>query len=287
MTREIYKQTPIRTFDGAFGEIPVFREPDEYSENYESIATDHISFHDRIDSNPFMAEDFWNACDQITIAALKKYVPLKSNLVDVGCGGGKLLEKLHGYKCFGVDISETYLAVAGPRGAKFCVASSEDLPYVDGFFDCVVCTDVLEHVMNLHAAFTELFRILKPGGILFIRTPYKENLYPYLTKEYPYKFSHLRSFDEHELKLTTEKIFGGSVVETVFGPYLCERGYFRVMPGLPGTGFTGRVLLRLVGFLSNNLKNFLLRSFYRPAEVNVIIRKPIVHCQEATNTLKN
>jgi SAM-dependent methyltransferase len=39
-------------------------------------------------------------------------------------------------------------------------------------FDAVVCTEVLEHTLQPFAAATELFRILRPGGLLFASTPF-------------------------------------------------------------------------------------------------------------------
>jgi SAM-dependent methyltransferase len=42
----------------------------------------------------------------------------------------------------------------------------------EGFYDFVVCTEVLEHVENPFDAVAEMFRILKPGGIVFVSTPF-------------------------------------------------------------------------------------------------------------------
>jgi SAM-dependent methyltransferase len=40
------------------------------------------------------------------------------------------------------------------------------------YFDFVVCTEVLEHVLNPFSAVAEIYRILKPGGLCFISTPF-------------------------------------------------------------------------------------------------------------------
>jgi SAM-dependent methyltransferase len=42
----------------------------------------------------------------------------------------------------------------------------------DKHFDAVVCTEVLEHTLQPFAAVSELFRILRPGGLLFATTPF-------------------------------------------------------------------------------------------------------------------
>ncbi len=42
----------------------------------------------------------------------------------------------------------------------------------DSYFDFVLCTEVLEHTLNPLAAVEEIYRILKPGGKVFISTPF-------------------------------------------------------------------------------------------------------------------
>jgi SAM-dependent methyltransferase len=42
----------------------------------------------------------------------------------------------------------------------------------DNTFDCVVCTEVLEHTLQPFHAVDEMHRILKPGGLAFVSTPF-------------------------------------------------------------------------------------------------------------------
>lgn len=42
----------------------------------------------------------------------------------------------------------------------------------DGCFDYVVCTEVLEHTLNPFSAAAEIYRILRPGGYLFVSVPF-------------------------------------------------------------------------------------------------------------------
>jgi SAM-dependent methyltransferase len=58
-------------------------------------------------------------------------------------------------------------------GASYCgdICEKNDCLNSD-FFDIVVCTEVLEHVCNPFAAVNELWRILKPGGLLLASSPF-------------------------------------------------------------------------------------------------------------------
>ena len=46
------------------------------------------------------------------------------------------------------------------------------------FFNIVVCTEVLEHVYNPFKAVKEIYRILKPGGIVLASTPFNFQIHP-------------------------------------------------------------------------------------------------------------
>jgi ubiquinone/menaquinone biosynthesis C-methylase UbiE len=94
--------------------------------------------------------------------------------LDAGCGVGyhSLAIARRGYRCIGVDISQTILkqaehnlAQAGLGGrVAFRSESLEDLSFADGTFDAVHCRGVLMHVPRWEAALAQLCRVLKPGG---------------------------------------------------------------------------------------------------------------------------
>jgi SAM-dependent methyltransferase len=52
------------------------------------------------------------------------------------------------------------------------MAYADDLPFDDGSFDCIICTEVLEHCREPRAVMTEMARVLKPGGCAFVTTPF-------------------------------------------------------------------------------------------------------------------
>src|SRR3972149_10590759 len=54
--------------------------------------------------------------------------------------------------------------------ADICQNNKDSIP--DNYFDWIVCTEVLEHTLNPFSAVDEIYRILKPGGLVFISTPF-------------------------------------------------------------------------------------------------------------------
>jgi SAM-dependent methyltransferase len=143
------------------------------------------------------------------------------------------------------------------------------MPYKERYFDAVVSTDVLEHVLDLNLAVKEILGVVKEGGIIVIRVPYREDLGPYLHPDFPYRMVHLRSFDENSLRLLFEKIFNVKVLEVTFAGYEygCTKfGYVKFLSGL-----VRRVVVLLRRF-SNRLYKKMAIKFMYPAEINVVIK---------------
>jgi ubiquinone/menaquinone biosynthesis C-methylase UbiE len=99
--------------------------------------------------------------------------------LDAGCGDGRYLAALANElpaRRAGVDISERILETARARvDADFRQASLEELPFEDGAFDLVLCSQVIEHVPDADRATKELARVLRPGGTLVISTDNERN----------------------------------------------------------------------------------------------------------------
>jgi ubiquinone/menaquinone biosynthesis C-methylase UbiE len=108
-----------------------------------------------------------------------------TRLLDVGCGTGRhLLELRHVPGCFvGVDMSRddlralryklTVMERERPVSASInsVQGDGERLPFADGLFDCVICTETLEHVPDDRLVARELVRVLRPGGVLAVSVP--------------------------------------------------------------------------------------------------------------------
>ncbi len=96
--------------------------------------------------------------------------------LDAGCGTGVFTASLvkAGMIVTGIDESEKMLAVAKSKPplnvVKFIKGNLERLPFEDDSFDRVLCSFVFEFISDPKQIVGELFRVLKPGGVLVIAT---------------------------------------------------------------------------------------------------------------------
>lgn len=90
-------------------------------------------------------------------------------VLDAGAGEGKYREDLDHTHYVGVD-----LAVGDPSwdySELDAVSNLRCLSFSASSFDAVVCTQVLEHVREPSQVLAEIYRVLKPGGTLFLSAP--------------------------------------------------------------------------------------------------------------------
>jgi SAM-dependent methyltransferase len=101
------------------------------------------------------------------------------NILNAGCGSGELSQLLagKGHRVCGIDPVPEYIHLARKRaekiglsGCSYSVASIEDFQ-TDERFDCVVATDVLEHIDDDRLAFERMASQVRPGGLIIVTVP--------------------------------------------------------------------------------------------------------------------
>ncbi|MEA2205382.1 MAG: hypothetical protein QOE77_2158 [Blastocatellia bacterium] len=100
-------------------------------------------------------------------------------ILDLGCGNGFIASQLAqlGHSVTGIDAASDGIKIAQAsypdvdfrRGSIYEIAPAR---ITEGYFDCVVSLEVVEHLFHPKVLFEKSFQIIKPGGRLILTTPY-------------------------------------------------------------------------------------------------------------------
>jgi len=113
-------------------------------------------------------------------------------VLDVGCGRGEILRHVTklGARAYGVDYAEVavHLSREATQNESAPIGvyrtDAKRLPYPSGTFDRILMFDVVEHLYpwELNAALNDIYRVLKPDGIIVVHTApnrwYDQYAYP-------------------------------------------------------------------------------------------------------------
>jgi SAM-dependent methyltransferase len=100
-------------------------------------------------------------------------------LLDVGCGNGAALSRYRelGWATYGIEVSRTSAALAARAGHDVRVGQLVGANYPASFFAAVTLWDALEHIHNPAETMREVFRVLQPGGRVYISVPNAGSIY--------------------------------------------------------------------------------------------------------------
>ncbi len=96
-----------------------------------------------------------------------------SRILEIGCGRGEFLNgfidcELLGY---GVDMSPAAVDYCPEAEIKIADLEHDGIPYPDGYFDVIYSKSVVEHFYYPESVVSEIFRVLRPGGVSLTLTP--------------------------------------------------------------------------------------------------------------------
>ena len=124
----------------------------------------------------WLLQSFWTIVMRLVGNFFLSYVPYRGpgkSLLEVGCGTGDDLEWARelGWEVYGLEIGEQAVAIARSRGLDVKNSTFEAAEFQDGAFDCIVMTQVLEHLYSPRSALDRCRKLLRPGGLLLIAVP--------------------------------------------------------------------------------------------------------------------
>jgi 2-polyprenyl-3-methyl-5-hydroxy-6-metoxy-1,4-benzoquinol methylase len=176
-------------------------------------AVREICFDPVLGSETRPGNEYWSVCRIVR----DHFNSRDQTLLDFGCGYGGFsipFARL-GYEVYGFDISPSNISLAQSLADQygladrthFSVQCAEHLDYPSEYFDAIIGVDILHHV-EIRPAVVECLRMLKPGGIVVFREPFKVPIFDTLRNSalgrwiVPITASFERYVTEDERKLT-------------------------------------------------------------------------------------
>jgi SAM-dependent methyltransferase len=112
---------------------------------------------------------FYFARKGLAIAMQRHSGEISGKLLDVGCGSKPYQKLFHVDQYVGLDIESQRSRTSAFADYFY---NGNVFPLEDASFDSVLCNQVLEHVFNSDQFLSEIYRVLKPNGILLLTVPF-------------------------------------------------------------------------------------------------------------------
>lgn len=194
---------------------------------------------------------------QVQAEILHQFISSEDVILDVGCGPGRIEKYLapHCGQLYAADVSQKMLDLAAERLSELDNVYLQKLDgqslnlFADNFFDFVWCMLVLQH-MEKEEAFVylcEMFRVLKPGGRVFLQ-------FPNILSEFYFENSFLRYVEGEDRSPARVRPYSTIEVER---------------------------FMRAAGFVDLNICEG-TNSLLNPHEISVVARKPMTEKGESS-----
>lgn len=132
---------------------------------------------------------------------LSKYIVDKykmskgKKILDLGCGRGEFLKGFSncGLKAYGLDQSMVGKEINSDVEILQLDMENDIFPYDDDMFDFIFTKSVLEHFYYPERLVSQVYRILKPGGMIVIMVPDWEDVYKTFYVDYTHRTPFMKS----------------------------------------------------------------------------------------------
>jgi SAM-dependent methyltransferase len=132
------------------------------------------------------------------------------DLLDFGCGWGSVLREASrvGWRAVGVEVDARKVEFCREHGMEAVYGDVLDRPFAANSFDAAIAEQVFEHLYSPVDYMTELHRILRPGGVLYVAVPNFGSVAARLKRaswDLVHPVSHVRYFDRASLSTLLER----------------------------------------------------------------------------------
>jgi SAM-dependent methyltransferase len=221
-----------------------------YSENYfvsddpATLGYDDYSLHEKGLKKVFSEH----------LSVIEAYAPPPASIIDVGCAFGYFLQvaEERGWTAEGIELSPYASQVARDNTkAQVYTGTVADRQLGEARYDAVTMWDMLEHSHDPTQELTEVSRILKPGGYLFLSVPDAGSLIARIMGRQWYGF---KSVTEHNYFFTKDTLFrllentGFDLVESRRGVWPCSMRFLasKLAPYSPRASRLAERLIKLL-----------------------------------------
>jgi len=121
--------------------------------------------------------------EEINDITMRMISPFENKeILELGCALGGVAAFMSNCKRYiGTDISEKAVEIANKNLAadniSFQMMDALNIKFDDNSFDIVLAREVIEHLPDIDKCFREVYRVLRPGGILILTSPNKDSLH--------------------------------------------------------------------------------------------------------------